>query len=108
MRQLGVVTLSDERPERTGEEQERADRTLALLREEIERERLLRDELADERGRGGHPATARADAVSARLEGACRLALRLGLVTPDEARGIWHEAAQAGIHGFATRRGGDE
>lgn len=103
MRTLGTVTVTDARPDRTAEEQERADRTLAALREEIAREKVMREELAAEQTRGG-TASPRAAIVQARLEGACRLALRLGLIGPDEARTIWHEAAQAGIHGF-TKEG---
>ena len=99
VRELGEVTLSDERPERSPDEQERTDRAMALLREEVERLAALRTEFAAERDRGA-PAkvSPRLDAMAARLEGACRFALRMGLVTPNEAREIWHEAAQAGLH----------
>jgi hypothetical protein len=99
MRELGVVTLSDERPVRTPEQQALAEQAMTLLREEVARMAALRAELATERAHGA-PATPkpRLDAMAARLEGACRLALRMGLVTPNEAREIWHEAAQAGLH----------
>jgi hypothetical protein len=99
VRELGEVTLSGERPERGPEQQELADQALALLREEVSRLAAQRADFAEERGRGA-PAKAspRLDAMAARLEGASRFALRMGLVTPDEARQIWHEAAQAGLH----------
>ncbi|HVF05900.1 MAG TPA: hypothetical protein VNA20_13745 [Frankiaceae bacterium] len=110
-RELGEVTLSAERPQRAPEQQELADRALALLREEIARMRAQREEFAAERGRGA-PAKAspRLDAMAARLEGASRFALRMGLVTPNEAREIWHEAAQAGLHDRPStgRAGADE
>lgn len=99
VRELGEVTLSAERPARSPEEQALTDRAMALLREEVERLSALRREFAAERDRGA-PAKAspRLDAMAARLEGASRFALRMGLVTPNEAREIWHEAAQAGLH----------
>ncbi len=96
-RRLGVVTLSDERPERTPEEQERAGRALALLREEVDRLNAMRAELATEREHGAPAASSRLDAFRARLEGASRFALRFGVITPNEVREIWHEAAQAGL-----------
>jgi hypothetical protein len=98
-RELGEVRLADDRPSRTAEEQALADRALALLREEVERMAALRAEFATEQGRGA-PATAspRLDGMAARLEGASRFALRLGLVTPGEAREVWAEAARAGLH----------
>ena len=106
-RELGVVTLSDEVPDRTAEEQARADAAMALLREEVARIAAMRADFAGERDRGA-PATPapRLDALAARLEGACRFALRMGLVTPNEARLVWHEAAQAGLHD--RPRGGDK
>ena len=99
VRELGQVTLSHERPDRTPEQQALADRAMELLREEVTRLAALRTEFAAERERGA-PAKAspRLDAMAARLEGACRFALRMGLVTPNEAREVWHEAAQAGLH----------
>jgi hypothetical protein len=116
LRRLGEVTLSDERPDRTPEEQAATDRALTLLREEVERMTALRAELATEVGRGA-PAepTRRLDAMAARLEGASRFALRMGLVTPAEAREVWAEAARAGVHdrpsagrpGESDVRGGD-
>ena len=107
MRELGVVTLSDERPERTPEQQALAEQGMTLLREEVARLAALRAEFATEREHGAPAAAApRLDAMAARLEGACRFALRMGLVTPNEAREIWHEAAQAGLHD--RPRGGDK
>jgi hypothetical protein len=101
-RELGVVTLGGEPPSRTPDEQALADRALTLLREEVARLAALRAEYAVERARGapsGPP-----DDGAARLEGACRFALRMGLVSPVEAREVFHEAAQAGLH----ERGGSE
>jgi hypothetical protein len=98
-RELGEVTLSGERPERTPEQQALAEQALGLLREEVERMAALRAEFATERERGA-PArpSPRLDGMAARLEGACRFALRMGLVSPNEAREIWAEAARAGLH----------
>ena len=99
VRELGEVTLSDERPARTPEQQALAAQALALLREEIARMAAQRADFATERGRGAPAKSSpRLDAMAARLEGASRFALRMGLVTPNEAREIWHEAAQAGLH----------
>lgn len=98
-RVMGEVVVTGERPDRTPEQQALADRALALLREEIERMAAQRADFAEEQSRGA-PAKAspRLDAMAARLEGASRFALRLGLLTPAEARQVWHEAAQAGLH----------
>ncbi len=89
VRELGEVRLADDRPERTPEEQATADRALELLREEVSRMAALRAEFATEQGRGA-PAKAspRLDGMAARLEGASRFALRLGLITPGEAREV--------------------
>lgn len=104
-RELGVVTLSDEKPARSPEEQQAAERALTLLREEVERLAALRAELATE-GAHGAPSGTSLDVLRARLEGASRFALRMGLVTPAEARQVWHEAGQQGLHD--TERGGTE
>ena len=98
-RELGVVTLSDERPARTPEEQALADKALALLREEVAHIAAQRAEAANETLRGA-PSGPPEDGAS-RLEGMARFALRMGLVTPAEAREVFHEA---GI----GRRGGRE
>lgn len=99
MRELGVVTLSDERPARTPEQQALNDQAMTLLREEVARLTALRAEFETEREHGAPAAPKpRLDAMAARLEGACRFALRMGLVTPNEAREIFHEAALAGLH----------
>lgn len=104
-RVLGHVGLGGETPDRTPDQQALADRAIALLREEVERMAAQRADLAEEKQRGA-PAkeSPRLDAMAARLEGASRFALRLGLVTPAEARQVWHEAAQHGLHD----RGGTE
>ena len=98
-RELGEVRLADDRPDRTPEERELAARAVELLREEVSRMAALRAEFAAEQGRGA-PAKAspRLDGMAARLEGASRFALRLGLITPGEAREVWAEAARAGVH----------
>ena len=108
-RLLGEVTVSGDRPDRTPEQQDLADRAIALLREEIERMAAQRADFADEKQRGA-PAkpSPRLDAMAARLEGASRMALRLGLVTPAEARQVWHEAAQAGLHDRPSTGRADE
>jgi hypothetical protein len=104
-RVLGQVDLGGESPERSPEQQALAERAIALLREEVERMAAQRADFAVEKEHGA-PATERPrlDAMAARLEGASRFALRLGLVSPAEARQVWHEAAQQGLHD----RGGDE
>jgi hypothetical protein len=98
VRELGEVRLSGERPDRTPEQQRLATDALALLREEVERMAAQRAEFAAEQQRGA-PAKAspRLDAMAARLEGASRFALRMGLLTPAEAREVWAEAARAGL-----------
>jgi hypothetical protein len=96
-RVLGTVTLDDEHPARTPEQQVLADKALAVLREEVERIALLRAEFAAEKERGAPATSPRHEAAVARLEGASRMALRLGLVTPGEARTVWAEAARAGL-----------
>lgn len=101
-RELGRVTLSDERPARTPEQQALADRAMTLLREEVARLAAIKAEYATERERGA-PGTPPDDGA-ARLEGACRFALRMGLVTPAEAREVFHEADQRGL----VERGGHE
>ena len=101
-RELGVVTLSDERPQRTPEEQALTDRALAVLREEVERLAAQRAEYATERAHGA-PGT-RADDAATRLEGAARFALRMGLVSPAEAREIFAEAGKRGL----VERGGQQ
>lgn len=101
-RELGRVTLSDERPARNDAEREAADRALALLREEVDRLAAQRSEQATERDRGA-PASPRRD-DTARLEGAARFALRMGLVSPAEVREVFNEAGQRGL----VQRGGHE
>ena len=108
-RVMGEVVVTDERPDRTPDQQALADRAIALLREEVEHMRAQREGFAEEQSRGA-PAKAspRLDAMAARLEGASRFALRLGLLTPAEARQVWHEAAQAGLHDRPSTGRADE
>jgi len=109
-RVMGEVTVGGERPDRTPEQQQLADRALGLLREEIEHMAAQRADFAEEKSRGAPAAASpRLDAMAARLEGASRFALRLGLLTPAEARQVWHEAAQAGLHDRpSTGRAGED
>jgi len=101
-RELGVVTLSDERPERTPEELALADRALEVLREEVARLAAMRAEHEQELKLGA-PSAGPQDGAT-RLEGACRFALRMGLITPAEARQVFHEAGRLGLR----ERGGDK
>ncbi len=98
-RELGVVTMSGERPARTPEEQALADKAMAVLREEVAHIAAQRAEAAAEASRGA-PSGPPEDGAS-RLEGMARFALRMGLISPAEAREVFHEAG-------AVRRGGRE
>jgi hypothetical protein len=99
VRELGEVVPSGDRPERTPEAAELADRALALLREEIALLGRLRGEFATEKANGAPAASSpRLDAMAARLEGMSRFALQMGLISPAEARGVWTEARRAGLH----------
>jgi hypothetical protein len=99
VRELGVVGGAGATPERDPAGAELAERALDVLREEVERMSRLREQLEEEK-RAGAPArtTARLDALAANIEGACRLALRIGILTPGEARAVWTEARAAGLH----------
>jgi hypothetical protein len=109
-RELGVVRLDDDRPERDPAAAALAEQALAVLREEVERMSRLREQLAVEAAAGapGRP-TLRLDALAANVEGACRFALRLGLITPAEARQVWADARTAGLQDRPStdRHGGD-
>lgn len=99
VREMGEVTLDLDAPERTPAEQALADRAIELLGEEVERMVRMREQYAEER-RLGAPGTAspRLDAMAANLEGASRFALRMALITPGEARLVWHRAMAGGVH----------
>ena len=99
VRQLGVVAGSGAAPERDPAAAALAERALDAIREEIERMSRLREQLEEEK-RAGAPArtSARLDALAANIEGACRLALRIGILTPGEARSVWTDARAAGLH----------
>ena len=105
-RELGVVTLGGgERPERTPEQQALAEQALTILREEVERLAAQRAEYETERAHGAPGGKVGvADDAATRLEGAARFALRMGLVTPAEAREIFAEAGKRGL----VERGGHE
>ena len=107
VRELGVVSLQPAPPARAEAAEQRAAQALLILREEVARMARLRAEFAVEQEHGA-PASAspRLDGMAAQLEGACRFALRMGLVAPGEARLIWQEAARAGLQDRpATGRG---
>ena len=96
-RELGRVSLATGSPERTVTDEALAGRARDLLREEIDRLGRERAQLAAERAQGAPAAgSSRLDATAASIEGAMRLALRLGLVSPGEAREIWAAARAAG------------
>jgi hypothetical protein len=99
VRELGQVVPSGERPDRTPEAAEQADRAVQLLREEIALLERMRGEFATEKANGAPAASSpRLDAMAARLEGMSRFALQMGLITPAEARDVWTEARRAGLH----------
>ncbi len=99
VRQLGVVPL--ETPLAPASEIDPALRDLArsLLREEVDRMGQARAVHAAEQAQGAPArASGRLDAMAASLEGATRFALRVGLLSPGEAREIWTAARAAGVH----------
>jgi hypothetical protein len=99
VRELGEVVPTDDRPARTPEAAALADRALELLREEIGLLERMRAEFATEKAHGAPAASSpRLDAMAARLEGMSRFALRMGLLSPGEARQVWTEARRAGLH----------
>ena len=97
-RELGRVSLATGSPARAETDEALAGRARRLLVEEIERLAAARGQFALEQ-RGGAPArsSTRLDAMVASIEGATRFALRLGVVSPGEARQIWADARAAGI-----------
>lgn len=99
VRELGVVSGPGAAPDRDPAAAALAERALEAIRDEIERMSRLRAQLEEEK-RAGAPArtAARLDALAANIEGACRLALRIGILTPAEARGVWTDARAAGLH----------
>jgi len=98
VRTLGVVTRDSGDGGRTEVDPKLAEQARALLRDEVHRMAAARAEFAGEQSQGAPARTSgRLDAMSASLEGASRFALRLGLITPGEAREIWTEARAAGV-----------
>ncbi|HVE99066.1 MAG TPA: hypothetical protein VNA12_07790 [Mycobacteriales bacterium] len=99
VRELGVVSLDTPDPGSAGPGGDLGERACALLRDEVERMAAARREWSAERAQGAPSrASARLDAQAASLEGATRFALRLGLVSPGQAREIWAAARSAGVH----------
>lgn len=98
-RQLGEVSVAGDVPARGAEAQQLADRAMSVLRDEVELLTRVRAEFATEKQHGAPAASSpRLDAMAARLEGMTRLALLLELIAPAEARAIWTEARQSGLH----------
>jgi len=99
VRQLGEVPTGGEVPTRRPQAQQLADRAMEVLRDEVALLSRLRAEFAQEKKHGAPAASSpRLDAMAARLEGMTRLALLLELIAPAEARAIWTEARQSGLH----------
>ena len=110
VRQLGVVSLDTPDPgPAAAADGDLTERACALLREEVLRMAEMRREFAAERAHGA-PArgSARLDAQAATLEGATRFALRLGLISPGQAREIWAAARTAGVHDIDHPETGQE
>ncbi len=104
VRELGVVSLATPESAPLGVDPELSQLARDMLRDEMARMLAARAEFAGEQSHGA-PArgSARLDAMSASLEGATRLALRLGLITPGDAREIWTEARAAGVRDDAAK-----
>ncbi|MEP7055506.1 MAG: hypothetical protein ABI912_09690 [Actinomycetota bacterium] len=98
-RNLGAVEAGGAVPERSEPAQQLADRAMQVLRDEVALLTRLRAEFAEEKKHGAPASSSsRLDAMAARLEGMTRLALLLELIAPAEARAIWTEARQSGLH----------
>jgi hypothetical protein len=93
VRVLGQVGPATGSPNRPVHDEALAARARELLREEVARVARMREQLAAEEAAGA-PGRAgeRLAGMVATVEGATRFALRLGLVSPGEARLIWAEA----------------
>jgi hypothetical protein len=99
VRQLGTVEAGGPVPERSADAQQLADRAMTALRDEVALLTRVRAEFAEEKSHGAPASSSpRLDAMAARLEGMTRLALLLDLIAPAEARTIWTEARQSGLH----------
>ncbi|MEO6715471.1 MAG: hypothetical protein ABIM89_18880 [Mycobacteriales bacterium] len=108
VRRLGEVTVGGDVPARTPDAQQLADRAMAVLREEVALLSRVRTEFAEEKKHGAPAASSpRLDAMAARLEGMTRLALLLELIAPAEAREIWTEARQSGMHARPAASGAE-
>ena len=100
VRQLGVVDATATAAVSTSPiDPNLREQARALLREEVERMTQARAAHSLEQ-QNGAPArgSGRLDAMAASLEGATRFALRIGLLSPGEAREIWTAARVAGVH----------
>ncbi|MCA1824586.1 MAG: hypothetical protein LC640_10080 [Frankia sp.] len=70
-----------------------------MLEEEVVRLARMRAEFAHEKSTGAPARSSpRLDSMAAVLEGATRLALRLGLISTGEARELWTRARASGVH----------
>ena len=98
VRVLGEVDLETGSPARGVADEELAARARELLREEIARVARMREQLGVEEAAGAPGRAAeRLAGMTATVEGATRFAMRLGLLSPGEARVIWAEARAAGL-----------
>ena len=99
VRELGVVSRDSGSPERSEADEALAAKAREILRDEVARLTRMRAEFAHEKSTGAPARSSpRLDSMAAVLEGASRFALRMGLITPGEAREIWTEARAAGVH----------
>ena len=92
-RELGVVGPETASTARAVVDEVLAARARELLREEVAALVRVREQLAAEEAGGATGSGRRSAALAASLEGASRFALRIGLVSPAEARAIWTELA---------------
>ncbi|HVF18881.1 MAG TPA: hypothetical protein VNA14_01375 [Mycobacteriales bacterium] len=98
VRELGVVSLTTPDAAPAAIDSGLSERARDLLRDEVERMTAARAEFVDEQAHGAPGRlSGRLDAMAASLEGATRFALRLGLLTPGDAREIWTAARAAGV-----------
>ena len=93
VRVLGTVEMTTGSPVREPSEELLAERARELLREQIAQVARMREQLAVEEAAGAPGrAEERLAGMVATVEGATRFAIRLGLLSPAEARLLWAEA----------------